>query len=62
MIFRNFREKIFRGELAEGTSPSAAYRTLYTPSRLTGFPVSPNKQELQVDSRHSLAPETEINQ
>ena len=62
MIFRSFRENIFRGQLAEGTSSSAAFRTLYNPSRLTGFPVSPNKQELQVDSRHSLATETEINQ
>jgi len=62
MIFRSFRENIFRGELAEGTSPSAAFRTLYNPSRLTGIPVSPIKQELQVESRHSFAPETEIKQ
>jgi len=38
MIFRSFREKIFRDELAEGTSPSAAFRTLYNPLASLDFP------------------------
>ena len=62
MIYRTFCGLNFRRDAAEGTSPSAAFRTQPKPSSLTELPVSPIKQELQVESRHSLAPETEIKQ